>query len=87
VDISGWQDTAAAAWRVVRGAERGVAGCKVSVSVCAVQNSDGSIDRENDAPRVNVSNAEDAGLSANQARELASQLVAAADELDGLYGW
>jgi hypothetical protein len=87
VDIRGWEDTADAAWRVVRGAVRSVEGCKVSVSACAVQNSDGSIDRGDDAPRVSVWNPEDAGLSADQARELASQLVAAADELDGLYGW
>ncbi|WP_136625785.1 hypothetical protein [Mycobacterium innocens] len=77
-----WQDTTTdRPWRRITGEVRGVAGNgNVLVWAEAVQYADGSLDQSAiDRPSVQ---ADREALSARQARELAAELVAAADELD-----
>jgi hypothetical protein len=70
---------------VLYGASHGIQGrAEVNVSTTAVQLADGSIDDGSrlDPPFVYVE-ANDLGLTSQQARELAAVLIGAADEVDG----
>ncbi len=70
-------------YRVIFGAERGVAGHRATVRAAAIQFTDGRVDDGQlvEAPSLTVLYADDE-LSSGQARELAAVLLEAADELD-----
>lgn len=79
VSLDGWQGNE---YRVISGPDRRVPGVDGIVGTSAVQYADGSIDQsEVDSPRVwtDITGA----LTAQQARQIAGALVAAADEIDG----
>lgn len=69
--------------RVVFGGNRGVDGHQAAVQTASIQFADGRVDdgRLVEAPSVTVLDADH--LTSVQARELASALLAAADEIDG----
>ena len=81
-----WRPHEPLPYRVVLGANRGVADHNVVVHTSAIQFADGRIDDGGVvAPRVTISHAcyNGRGLSSTQARKLAARLLEAADELDG----
>jgi hypothetical protein len=81
-----WRPHEPLPYRVVLGANRGVADHNVVVHTSAIQFADGRIDDGGIvAPSVTISHAcyTGRGLSSTQARELAARLLEAADELDG----
>jgi hypothetical protein len=80
-----WQDDVPLPYRVLFGDLRGIDGLdidRLSVQATAVQYTDGRIDDGSayEAPHVYLG---DDALSSSQARELASALIATADEVDG----
>jgi hypothetical protein len=70
-------------YRFIRGADRAIAGTTVRVLTGAFQFADGSIDVDGqvDVPNVAIDGDVD-HLSADQARQLAAAVLAAADEID-----
>jgi hypothetical protein len=81
-----WQGDEPQAYRYVRGADRRVDGHNLVVYTTAVQRQGGTIDAEDPAEcaAVRIENINyDDGLTLAQARQLASVLAEAADEIEG----
>jgi hypothetical protein len=84
--IEDWQAIEPQPYRVVIGDDRTVTDHKLRVSPTAIQLADGSIDDGTtiEAPSVYVVDLDEGNLlNSDQARELASVLLEAADEIDG----
>jgi hypothetical protein len=83
--LDDWQDIEPQPYRVIIGADRTVTDHPLKVSPSAVQWADGSIDDgQIEAPLVYVFElGESTPLNSDQCRELASVLLAAADEVEG----
>lgn len=76
-----WEDGT----RTILGPVRGVGDYDLIVCTAATQFADGKIDVEgkSEAPNVYVENHEATGMTSQQARELAAEIIEAADEIDG----
>jgi hypothetical protein len=77
-----WQAPVERPWRVIRSVERRIDGTEVFVFAEAVQYSDGTFDRNGDAPHVTVDTVGYAALTSAQARQFAALIADAAGIVD-----